>query len=266
MYINGFPVANVTVVDPTEPNESISVTLQDPTSRILSLKFIKAAVSPVSITSDIAIEDTTINLTDATGFVDGNIVGLFSGTGFFYFGRQVGAPVGNTITVDTPIDSVFTSATSAAISASANMAVDGSTTTQIYQIGPIGQSIAIAMDITKIIGYIQSASPMDDSRFGSLTELTNGIVLRKHDGDIQNIWTVKSNDELSTTSGIEFEYTSKAPSGSYGARFKNTFAGTNEFGAVIRLEAGETLEVLIQDDLSSLQKLTLSAHGHFVVD
>jgi hypothetical protein len=251
---------------PRELNGGVPVNIQDQTTKSLDLYFIKLQ-SQTTLAADITAEDTTITLTDTTGFVDGCRIGIFSGTGFFYFGSQLGAPTGSTIALDTPVDRDFDSALSAVICADSNLNVNGSSITQIYQIGPIGSGPEQPnIDITKISGYMESTSPMDDAKFGSLTALTKGIVLRKNNTIIENTWNAKSNSDLALLCSGNFHYSDKAPAGSYGARFVYTFAGQSNQGVTPRIEPGETLELLIQDDLTDLDKFELLAKGHVVTN
>jgi len=129
--------------------------------------------------------------------VDGTVVGVFSADDpdIFYLGKQLGAPVGSVITLDTPIDQELQINSDVAAS-SIDMAVDGSTTTQTFQIGPVGPGSTQTVHITRIMGHLLDSTAMDDGKFGGISALTNGIVLRHNDGVIQNIWNVKTNGDL----------------------------------------------------------------------
>jgi hypothetical protein len=246
-----------------EPNGGMPVNLQDQTSRILDLEFIQQQGATTTLAADADPEDTTITLTDATGFVAGNVVAIFTTGGDFYFGEQIGAAAGSVITLDTPIDVLFESGSSV-IRASNEMAVNGAITTQIFQIGPVGAGTGIEVDVTRIMGYIQDGTAMDDALFGGIAALTYGIVLRKNDTDIQNIWNVKTNGDLGILA-YDTSYTTKAPAGSFGFKFRNTFAGQDKHGVTVRLAPGDTLELLVQDDLTGLESFKMMAQGHVVV-
>lgn len=249
-----------------ETNGGVPVNVQDQTSKALDLPFLLSEAQ-TTLTADASVYDTTLALTSATGFVAGNVVGLFSGAGLFYFGKQVGAPSGNTITLDTPIDGDFSSTGSAVISATDGLNVDGSGTTKVFQIGPIGVGANQPMvDITKISGYIQTDSAMDDALFGNISELAKGIVLRHVNSVVDNIWTAKSNGELALLCASDFNYTDKAPAGSFGARFTYSLAGQDNHGVTVRLDPGETLQLLVQDDIDGLEKFSMLAQGHLVTD
>lgn len=247
-----------------EQNGGLAVNIQDQHSLALDLKFIQAQGSPTMLSSSIAPDDLTIDVDSTVGFVSGNTVGIFSTTGIFYFGTQIGAPAGSTITLDTPIDKAFAAGDNV-ITAVSDMAVNGAATTQIFQIGPVGGATAVEIDITRFMGYLQDGTAMDDAKFGGITALTNGIVLRINDGAMQNLWNAKSNADLALLT-FDFMYTDKAPAGSFGARFRNSYAGPEKHGVTIRLAPGDILELLIQDNLTGLEQFKMMAQGHVVTD
>ena len=168
------------------------------------------------------------------------------------------------VTIDTPIDFNYSSG-SITFAANYHMNVDGSTTPQIFQVGPIGESVDLELDITRIMGYLQDDVEMDDAKFGGITALTNGVVLRRNNKYMTNFWNAKSNGELALLT-YDFEYAEKAKQGSYAARFRNTYAGPSKHGVTIRLEPGDILEVIIQDDLTDLEDFIMMAQGHVVTD
>ena len=246
-----------------ESNGGLAVNVQDQHTKALDLKFLKAYSPPTTLTVQANPEDTSVTVADTTNFVAGVFVGLVSSlTGHFYFAQQVGAPVGNVISLDTPIDKTFVIGSNI-FPATDNMAVDGSTTTQIFQIGPVGAVTEIGVDITRLLGYIQDGTVMGDATFGGISALTHGVVLRHNNSVIDNIWNVKTNGDFGLIC-FDIDYTLKPPAGSYGFRFRNTYAGPSKHGVTIRLAAGDTLEVLIQDDLTGLEKFTMMAQGHLV--
>jgi len=243
-----------------ESNGAWAVNIQDQHSRALDLDFIKVLAPPTTTASVASKDGFTVDVTNTAGFADGVVVGI-SLAGEFYFGHQVGAIAGSTITLDTPFDQDF-SAGANIFPATKDMNVNGSVTTQIFQIGPAG---SVEIDITRIMGYIQTNSTMDDALFGNLTALTKGIVLRVSDTKYQNIWNMKSNGQLGIMC-FDTEYTDKAPAGSFGFKWRNSYAGQDKHGVTIRLAAGDILQILIQDDLSSLELFHMMAQGHYVTD
>lgn len=240
----------------------LAVVLHDQTTRSLDF-FFGRLDNLTTLSADADPEDMTLTLTSTTGFTAGKTVGVFSlnDVDGFYLGGQIGAPAGSVITVDTPVDIALASG-SAIAATTTNMAVDGSSTTQVFQIGPVGPGSTSIVDITRIMGHLLDSTAMDDGKFGGITALTNGVVLRKNDGVITNLWNVKTNADLALIC-YDFTYSDKAPGGQFGVNFRNTYAGQGGHGVVLELVPGEYLEVLIQDDLTGLDEFTMMAQGHF---
>ena len=250
------------VVTGDKDGGSLDVNVQDQHTQALDLRFIQQQSPLTTLSAQADPEDTTITIDDTTGYVDGCIIGIFTTAGEFYFGRQVGAPIENNVDLDTPVDKTFATGSNV-ICAIDNMVVDGSDTPEVFQVGPVGGETGVSIDITRIMGYMQDNVVMDDAKFGGISALVNGVVLRKNNGDISNIWNVKSNGQFSLLT-YDFKYTDKAPAGSYGARFRNSYGGQSEHGVTIRLDPGDILEVIIQDDLTDLQVFNMMAQGHVV--
>jgi len=253
---------NTTTTGRVESNGGQVVSVRDRTSSSLDLKFIQAQGAPTALSANADPDDKAITVVSTTGFVDDNVVGVFSGTGMFYFGRQIGAPSGNVINLDTPIDRAFLSGDSV-ITAIDNMAVDGSSTTQIFQIGPVGVGTGVEVDITRFNGYLEDGTAMTDDKFGGMLALTCGVVLRVNSDVITNKWNVKKNGDIGLLC-FDFNYTDRAGGSNFGARFRNSYGGQAKHGVVIRLAPGDILEVLIQDDLTDLVEFTMMAQGHIV--
>lgn len=242
----------------------LEVITQDQTTPIVNLFFIQATGAPTTSASPVAIDDFDITLTDATDFDVGTYIGVFSGAagaGRYYFGEVLSKSV-NTLTMDTPFDFAF-AAGSNVLPSSKNLAVDGSTTQQVFSVD--GTS-SFDIDITRLIFsmVLENGAP-DDAKFGDIAGgITRGLVCRKTDGTTRNIFNVKDNGELAAIS-YDLTYTTRSGgSGSWGMRCRYTFAGQEKQGVVIRLGAGEKLEMLIDDDLSSISRFWVIAEGHEV--
>ena len=148
---------------------------------------------------------------------------------------------------------------------SVNMNVDGSVTPKIFRIRAPDPGIPVIGDITRIILIMETTTAPEWNLFGDRAVLANGIVLRKTDGSYQNIFTVKDNSEFAAIM-YDLDFLDFTRFASYGVKGRLTFAGQNKIGVAIRLDIGEDLELIIQDDLTSLIKFTVLAEGHVVVD
>ena len=256
-------IREMEITSPLEANGAIPVNIQDQHSRAIDLYFKKVVNAGTTLSVIAAAEATTITVASTTGFTAGVMVGLFNSvTGWYYFGTQIGAVAGSVVTLDTPVDRAFAIGDTA-IPFTKNMNVDGSSTTQVFQIGPVGATSEV--DVTRLLGYIQDGSSMDDAMFGGITALTNGLVLRRNDDTITNYWNVKSNGDFRLIA-YDTAYSDKAPAGSYSIGWRSTYGSPGKHGVTIRLEAGDTLELLIQDDLTDLEVFHIMAQGHLVAD
>jgi hypothetical protein len=245
---------------PVDEIGQLAVNVHDQTTRAFDF-FFGRLDNVTTLAAQADPEDLTLTLTATTGFTDGKSAAVFAEVDDFYIGKQIGAPAGSVISLDTPVDIVLPNG-SAIAAVTTNMAVDGSVTTQIFQIGPTGPGSTAVTEVTRIMGHILDSTAMDDGKFGGMTALTNGVVFRKNDGVISNYWNVKTNADLALLC-YNFQYSDKAPGGQFGANFRNTYAGQGAHGVVLELLPGEYLEILIQDDLTALDEFTMMAQGHF---
>lgn len=242
----------------TETNRGLAVNLQDLITRALDLDFIRSE-GQTTLTADAGVGDQVINVTDATGIVAGKTIGLSSGTTNFYFGQVLSVDA-LAVTLDTPIDVAFPSASAVVDVGDRRLNVNGSAGSPIiFQVGP--RASTVVMDIVRIMGLFTDATAMDDGKFGGLDALINGVFLRLNNGVMSNYWNVKSNGDLSLLS-FDTMYTDKAPAGQFGYRFRNSYAGQDKHGVIIRLGLGETLELVVQDDLTGLLDFRMMAQGH----
>jgi len=249
-----------------EANGALPVNVQDQHTRALDLKFLNADPNNfTTLTADASIGDIVISVTQTTGMIVGATIGLTNPSGIFYFGEVVSIDTLD-VTLDTPIDNDFPSVSSNVIVADSHLNKLGTLADPvIFQIGGVGVGTGVEIDITRIMGNISDGSAMDDGKFGGLDKLDNGCILRHVNGTTQNIWTVKSNGDIALIC-FDAQYTTKAPSGENGYRFRNTYAGQSKHGVTIRLEPGDTLELLVQDDLTDLTDFQMMAQGHVVTD
>lgn len=250
----------------TEIIGEVDVKIQDQTTEIIDLH-LSQLIQDLTIVVDTAIDDTSINVNADALPVAGRIVCLKE-DGRFYQGTIL-AVVDNTggnydLTLDTPLDYAYTTAGGCS-ERSINLAVNGSVTPQIFSLSPIGLGADVKWDITRILGSILDEVAMDDAKFGGISALTNGVVFRKKDGIYKNIFNVKSNGDLAAHM-YDVTYADKAAAGTYGLRFRKSFAGQDKAGVTIRLEADteDEFQCIISDNLSALTDFQIIAQGHVV--
>lgn len=247
---------------------SRDVNIQDQTSPILITEM-NRVTNTTALTNAAVLDARTIVIDTTTGFVDGVHITIADDlSGRYSIFHQIGAVVGNTVTLDRPIDFAY-QATTQVTAGSHQMAVDGSVTPVIFSVRdadtPTGLDVAV--DITRLIFKCITATAVDLTTFGDLTRLTNGLVVRRVDGNYNNIFNVKDNGELA---GIMYDFAvaqaTNPVQGVDGFTGRLTFAGQSKIGVVVRLGPGEDLQAIVQDDLSGLTSLQIVAEGHVVVD
>lgn len=244
-----------------EGHSAVQILAQDPTN-LPFIAYMNKVEQETTLTVETAIDDMTITVASATGFSAGKYVGIFSfTTGRFYQGRVLSVS-DLVITMDTPLDSIFPVDSVVGVGID-DMSVDGSTTTQIFSVRGADPGINVYLDITRLIFECFTETAVTLAKFGDITALTKGIVLRINNGVTYNVFNVKSNGGLA---GIMFDlnpYTSFGL-GQNGFIARLTFSGQSEMGSVIRIGPGEELQLLIQDDLSDLQRFRIAVEGHIV--
>jgi hypothetical protein len=116
--------------------------------------------------------------------------------------------------------------------------------------------------LTRLLFEMTHATAGDLGKFGNLTALTNGAVLRARiNGQYGTFTNWKTNSNMKTDMfDVEFDLRSGG-GGDYGTSGRGTF---KEAGAIIRLD-GDTddrVELYIQDDISGLITYTMKLQGH----
>lgn len=166
----------------------------------------------------------------------------------------------NIITIDTPLDRAWSGVHPYGLT---QMNVDGSSVPVTFALSvPSGMNL----EVIRIIVHIEDNSAMDDGKFGAVTALTNGFVVRVNRANgtsYETIMNVKTNGEFAQRS-YDIAYSDNAPSGTYGFRSRRTFGGDNRNGSAIFLNGtnGDILECIVQDDLTGLLGFGISIQGH----
>ena len=246
-------------------NNALEVAIQDQYTEIIDLH-LSRLIQEVTIVTNTSIDDTVVTISSDSEPTNGNTVCFKEDTAFYQ--GEILSHVANgdnwDITLDSPLDYAFT--TSGGCSErSINLAVDGSVTPARFTVSPFGLQAGTEWDITRIMGAITDGSAMDDSTFGGITALTNGVFFRKKNGTYKNIFNAKTNADLKAHM-YDVDYSDKAPAGQFGLNFRRTFAGQDKAGVTIRLRADDedSFECIIQDDLTGLTNFQIIAQGHVV--
>jgi hypothetical protein len=240
--------------------KSIDTYLQDQHTRPLGFIF-KRLLNAVTLSAPTIIDTYTISLTAGHNFVIGEYISIIE-NGIPYQSRVIGVD-GNTITVDSPMDRVYT-VNSLAARTTTNLNVNGAVTPLIYNINPVQNA---RWHINGLVIQITDDSAMDDGKFGGIAELTKGLIIRYKNNEQYNIATLRKN-ACFELSGWNVSYSDKAPSGLNGVTMKKIFNGQDNSGVTLYLDGrlNDELQIIIQDDLSALTTMKAYALGHEVLD
>ena len=246
--------------------DKVDVAIQDQTTEVIDL-FLTRYISDITLTKSYEIDDNYINFTSSVAPVQGNMICLKEND-HFYQGEitSVSSLGGNTyqVRLDSPLDYDYTILGSCSLR-SKSLAVDGSVTPVIFEVSP--SNLNVSWDINYIVFHIQDNVAIDSDTFGGLTKLTNGIVLRNVDGITKNIANYKYTSDF-RHHNFYADYDDRAPAGQFGFSSMKIFNGQANSGVVIRLDSAtnDTLQIIVQDDLTGLTAFHVIAHGQVVED
>lgn len=209
------------------------------------------------ITVDTSINDKSIVVDSITGIIPGDVIIIYESDRVFQ--SIVLSAAVNTINFASSLDYAFTTDAIVHIG-SWNLAVNGSGTPQIAHIIIPPD---VKYDIFQINISMTDNVVMDSAKFGGIPALTNGVFLRVVNGIIKNLALVVNNIGFSEQ-GFTISYDPKAPAGVYGFQAKKNYPIVN--GTSIRLDGNtnDTLQCIIQDDLTDLTLLNITINANIV--
>lgn len=253
-------------VDNGDDTYSLASIAQNLATPPIDFYFAKAIGTPTTLFAVTAIDDTSITVVTDAAFSVGDYIGIFLSERS-YFGEVLAKPGSNVLTLDTPMDYAF-SVGSLVVPLTRDLGVDGSSSVQVFELkGPLVTGLRV--DITRIMITMITDSAVDLSKFGDLAALTKGIVLRKTDGEVRNYWNAKTNLDLLNLAYDFSPFAATNPTqGVDGLGVRYTFAGPDKHGVAVRLESGDALQILVQDNLLLLGTATATfraiGQGHIV--
>lgn len=216
-----------------------------------------------TLTASAARDTKVLSLVSVTGVSVGSHIILFSTANNQFMTASVVSIDTLNITLDRPLDSDYPSGSNVDI-AITNMNVNGLSTPVIFGLRGTGIPTGIqkTVEITRIIMMCQTTGVGDLSEFGDIAVLTNGLQMRKRNDTWKNVFNVKTNGEIVGT-GFDYDpYQATNPIqgiNGFGARI--TFGGDEKMGTIFELPLGEDVEFLVQDDLTAILKLEITAEG-----
>jgi hypothetical protein len=158
--------------------------------------------------------------------------------------------VTNAVTIDQPIDNSYTTAAVLTQTVANAALFDGSSTPVSFKLRPLG---AEDLHVVRLIPTWLDSTAMDDGKYGGIDALLRGVLLRQFTGATNTFRTIsnwKRNIDF-IEDAKDFDYSTKAPAGQFGAAGRFTF---KKFDTVVELIGadGDYLEILVQDSLLGL--------------
>lgn len=214
-----------------------------------------------TINATVTAGDTSIVVVSGVGFANGDPIQIEDGVIETTFPTIISGGGTTTFNLDRPLDNSFAIG-DAVDQIATNLAVSGTLASPVsFKI--LADKNQIWHIVRFLLGMIH-ANAADDSKFGSIPALPNGVILRGYNattGLYRTFTNWKSNFDLKMDM-YNVDYTTKAGGGDFGTNARGSIRdGT---GAVPKINGanGDYLEILIQDDLTGLIKFNLKSQGH----
>lgn len=214
----------------------------------------------ITLTAPALADANKINVSTGHGFTANDDIVLYE-NGLFNQ-SIVKAVNGNEITTANFLDKNY-SLSAKVVRGNRFMNVDGSSVPVTFKFKCYENIIPI--DLYRIILNFQSgASKPDDSTFGGITALANGIVMRRIYGAYRNNFGNFCSNKSFKDYGAEVVDTDKGTSGTYGT---DITIKITDYGVAIRIGyvLNEELTLLVRDNLTALGLFTVSLIGHYTM-
>lgn len=243
---------------------SLAVTLQDQTTGVLNLPFLKLVATP-TLATDTVVGESTFTLSGGHGLTAGNVGNIIEladdRNGSHFLQATITDVTADVVTIDCFVNRVYPAANTVIAVSTSEMNVNGAVTPQVFSVAPLPFQSG---DITRLILQIVDENDMDFSTFGGNGLLPKGLLLRINNGDgtYRNLYNWKSNGDIIN---VCFDHAFQENNGQTVRGFiaRLTWAGQNKHGVAIRLDGalGEQLELVVQDDLTTQTTVKVIAQG-----
>lgn len=224
---------------------------------------------PTTLADPAVIDTYTLRVTDPANFSIGDAI-LLTTTFASYVGTIL-IIVGDVITVDSLINFAYPAGTSAQ-SRSIEMNVDGSVTPVRFEIFIPPGTIIEQINVCRLMMQCLTTDPVDLSKFGDIVGgLTRGMILRgvpdpSSGIPITNSWNVKTNGELALLAyDWNAQLASNPAQGQDGFLWRYTYGGDDKHGVIPPVNIGDKIELIIQDNLTSIIDLKTIYGGNFLL-
>lgn len=251
---------------PGESNGAIPVNIQDQHTPAFDAPFSQVVAAPTTLAAN-AVENTwSIEVTTGHTFVAGDRILLQDiPAGRAMYGVVVSIAGANTVNLDAPTNWKYAAATTRVLEIASDLNVSGAVTRQSFFVGTSVEGKEL--DITRILFQMTLTDLPEFSDFGDIAGgLSRGIMCRVVNGEYINLFNLKSNADMALLMYDVSVYEETKAFSVNGIAGRLTYGGQDKHGVTIRLAQDEVLEVIIQDDLTSLLSFHMSASGHVVTD
>lgn len=243
------------------------VFLQDQTSPTVD-RFLTIKLADVTLAAPVEVDDRTLTLEPGHGFTAPSMIEIDEGNKN-YQSRVINV-AGDVITVTNPFPFTFTVAANAKrVSPDMNISASAASPVIFYQKPPDG----IRWDINILSINIRDNAAMNDTTFGGIPALTNGVVFRTMNGSAQSIFTAIDNGCIIRHCDTGDPFTGNTPAGQFALNAKRRFNGQEGDGVARRIvgenvegEAPSEFQAIVADNLTGLTRFWCVIRGHVVED
>ncbi len=204
------------------------------------------------------IGDTSITVIDGSVFTTGDFINI-DGEHQDIFQVTVN---GNVLTLDGPLNNAH-SIGAIIVKVIKDISTANLTTTAsllfpiVFKINPPLDEV---WHIARCVLYIEDNATMDNSKFGALSALTNGVVLRENKVTPTTLTNWKTNRDI-IIDMFDVEQNDRASAGNSSLKCRWTFSKS---GVLIVLDGSlnQSLDLIVQDNLTGLNSFIIRTQGH----
>ena len=220
--------------------------------------FYRESGANTTLTNPVSSGDVSFIVDSATGIIVGDELILRNDTHESAHHLDVVGVSGTTVTVNRPIDKDYIAGDSVIeVSYALNSTAGTLVSPLSYKIEPLPGE---RFQITRLLITMLDQTAMDLAKFGGITALTNGVVIRGFiDGAYRTYTHWQANSDLADDM-YDVNFPDKAPAGFYSLAGRWTFTN-GQFVVDLDGDNNDYLEVLIQDDLTDLDDFNIKGQG-----
>ncbi len=243
-----------------ERAESFDVWIQDQTTPPFQFYLMHEAKIDITLTENTQIDSSFVLVSSSHGFTGtGEYISMMQNNAYNQI--EVTSSSNDTVYLAQEITSVYTT-DAFVMRGTIDMNVDGSITDSIFQFNL--RDATLPIDIQTIKVTMRHGTSGDDSKFGDLSALTNGLRVRKENSNIQGLGNYKRNQDFKEFGGV-INYEDKAGGGDHSTTI--IYDLKEIYGVVIRIDPRipDIIRAPVRDDVSNLVRLRISLMGQYTL-